>query len=82
VVKNCVAKNKPGKIGLGSKKVDISITSLFLHEKLDTMILFLHITDPALSAGSDKTKIKPSSTIVKKIQAGSQCIREQGTRIS
>ena len=45
------------------------------------MILFLHITDPILSAGSDKTKIKPPSIIVKEIQAGSQGIREQGIRI-
>jgi hypothetical protein len=56
--------------------------SLFRHEKLDTMVLFLHITDPVLSTGSDKTKIKPPSIIVKEIQVGSQCICEQGTRIS
>ena len=60
------------------KKVDISRTSLFHHEKLDTMILFLHINDPILSPGSDKTKIKPPSIIVKEMQAGSQGIREQG----
>ena len=70
------------RVGLGSKKVDISRTSLFLHEKLETMILFLHITDPVLSVGSDKTKIKPPNIIVKEIQADSQGIREQGTRIS
>jgi hypothetical protein len=46
------------------------------------MILFLHITDPVLSAGSDKIKIKSPSIIFKKIQAGSQGLREQGTRIS
>jgi hypothetical protein len=45
------------------------------------MVLFLHITDPVLSAGSDKTRIKPPSIIVKEIQASSQDIREQGTRI-
>jgi hypothetical protein len=42
------------------------------------MILFLHITDPVLSAGSDKTKIKPSSIIVKEIQVGSSGSRELG----
>jgi hypothetical protein len=41
-----IAKKEEQGIELGSKKVEISRTSLFLHEKLDTMILFLHITDP------------------------------------
>jgi hypothetical protein len=62
-------------LGLGSKKVDISRTSFFLHEIPDKMLGFLHITDPVLPAGSDKTKIKPPSIIVKEIQAGSQDIR-------
>jgi hypothetical protein len=39
-------------VGLVSKKVDISRTLLFLHEKLDTMILFLHITELTFIAGS------------------------------
>jgi hypothetical protein len=41
------------------------------------MLGFLHIIDPVLSVGSDKTEIKPSSSIVKEIQVGSQGIREQ-----
>jgi hypothetical protein len=36
------------------------------------MNLFFHITDPVLSAGSDKAEIKSPSIIVKEIQAGSQ----------
>ena len=55
---------------------------MFRCEKLDTMILFLRITDLVLSVGSDKTKIKSLSIIVKETQVGSQGIREQGTRIS
>jgi hypothetical protein len=46
------------------------------------MLGFLHIADPVLSVGPDKTKIKPPSIIVKEIQAGSQGFHEQGTRIS
>ena len=46
------------------------------------MILFLHITELTFIAGSDKTKIKPPSIIVKEIHPDSQDIREQGTRIS
>ena len=49
-----------------------------------TIAFIFHITDPVLSTGSDKTKIKPLGIIIKEIQADSQGIREQGaeTRIS
>jgi hypothetical protein len=45
------------------------------------MIWFLHITDPVLSVGSDKPKIKSPSIIFKEIPGGSQDLCEQGTRI-
>ena len=42
----------------GQKKVDISRTSLFRHEKLDKILGFLHITELTFIAGSGNPEIK------------------------
>jgi hypothetical protein len=50
---------------MGSKKVDISRTSLFLHEIPNKILGFLHIAELTFIAGSGKTKIKITWQLVK-----------------